>query len=186
MISPIVNYYGKEIISYPYSNQEFESQKKELSMRSDKENELYELLRMNEKKIFQSLQKGKSPTYVDSLKPYFNIKEFDDFVNRFEIISTKHLDDKLTELSSVVTREYRIRSFDSGSKHIIRQIFKALYNDISQVENNQIVKMISDYELFLNKDNIKRITNEMSKRIQSDNNFEKRICDVLKNKISVV
>ena len=181
--SNIVNYYGEEFISYPYSTEEFKSQKIKFSMRSNKENDLYEMLRTKEKAIFQSLQKGESPIYVDSLKPYFNKQEFDNFVNRFEIISTKHLDDKLTELSSVVTREYRIRSFDSGSKHIIRQIFKALYNDISQVENNQIIKMISDYELFLNKDNIKKITNEIYERIQSDANFEKKIYDVLKNKI---
>lgn len=179
----IVNYYGKEMISYPYSSEEFKSQKRDFSNQADKENNQYDMLRTKEKTIFQSLQKGEKPEYVDSLESYFTKQEFDDFVNRFEIISTKHLDDKLTELSSVITREYRIRSFDSGSKHIIRQIFKALYNDISQVENNQIIKMICDYESFLNKDNIKKIANEIAQKINSDKGFEKKVLCVLEKKI---
>lgn len=181
--SNIVNYYGREIISYPYSSVDFKSQKEKLSKQSEKENALYEVLRIKEKTIFQSLQKGEKPAYIDSLKPHVDEENFDDFVNRFEIISTKHLDDKLTELSGVVTREYRIRSFDSSSKHIIRQIFKALYNDISQVENHQIIKMISDYESFLNKNNIKKISDEISDFIRENLTFEKKVRDVLKNNI---
>lgn len=179
----IVNYYGREIISCPYTSEEFKLQKQELSHQVSDENNRYEFLRTEEKEIFHQLQNGEKPNYTDSLKRYFSKREFDTFVDRFEIISTKHLDDKLTELSGVVTREYRIRSFDSGAKHVIRQIFKALYNDISQMENNQIIKMVYDYKSFLNRNNIDKITYEIIEKLDSNSEFKQTFYNVLKKKI---
>lgn len=183
LTSSIVNYYGKEVVSYPYLSDEFKSQRRELSEQSRKDAQNYEFLKNKEKMIFQSLQNGEKLDYTASLEPCFTECEFNSFSERFEIIRTKRLDDKLNDLARVITREYRIRSFDSSSKYIIRQIFKALYNDIGQMENNQILKMIADYESFLNKGNINKIVEEICERVDLDAELKNKLYSPLENKL---
>lgn len=69
---------------------------------------------------------------------------------------------ELNELSSIITKEFRIRTFDSESKHVIRQIFKAFYNDFSQMNNKNIKNLIKDIKDYLKrKVNLKEIINEI-------------------------
>ena len=108
------------------------------------------------KEITKSKEDGAFAQYKNEVKNKYNgiiSKKNESDLTSYD--KAFKLDENLSDINKVILKSHKIREFDSKSKHIVRQLFKAFYNNHEQLGNNEIILFCEDINDYIAKMNEK-------------------------------
>lgn len=121
---------------------------------------------------FQKYKKEKEEKRKKYIEEIINDKNKEQLTN-YE--KANKLDYNLVKITEVVLNNYDIRLSDSKSKQIIRQLFKAFFNNYKQLGNKEIICMCQDIKDYLCNKHFLKLKNMDSEIEEYNRNNENKI-----------